>query len=96
MGVRAAEMGRLPIAKTIEKSSGAGREGHHLLGQSLRSANPLFAAPFGFGPRGRFIKFTIELTGPDPRCKLSGPPVTAVFASRPDPQGSRVNHPPNL
>ena len=45
---------------------------------------------------GRFIKFTIELTGPDPRCKLSGPPVTAVFASRPDPQGSRVNHPPNL
>ena len=37
MGVRAPEMGReLPIAKTIEKSSGAGREGLHLLGQSLR------------------------------------------------------------
>ena len=46
MGVRAPEMGRLPIAKTIEKLSGAGREGHHLLGQSLRLTFPLFADPF--------------------------------------------------
>ena len=49
MGVRVPEMGRRPIAKSVEKSSGAGREGHHLLGQSLRPANPLFAAPFGSG-----------------------------------------------
>ena len=50
MGVRGTEMGRRPIAKSVEFSSVPGREGHHLLGQSLKSTNPLFAALFGFGP----------------------------------------------
>ena len=50
MGVRGTEMGRLSIAKSVEFSSVPGREGHHLLGQSLKSTNPLFAALFGFGP----------------------------------------------
>ena len=48
MGVRGPEMGGPPMLKSVEKWSGPGREGHHLLGQSLKSANPLFAAPFGF------------------------------------------------
>ena len=50
MGVRGTDMGGPPIAKSVEFSSVPGREGHHLLGQSLRSANPLFAALFGFSP----------------------------------------------
>ena len=38
MGVRGTEMGRRPIAKSVEFSRVPGREGLHLLGQSLRSA----------------------------------------------------------
>ena len=49
MEVRAPDRGGPPVLKTIEKSSGAGREGLHLLGQSLRSTFPLFAALFGLG-----------------------------------------------
>ena len=58
MGVRGTDTGRRPMLKTIGIFSGAGQEGRHLLGQSLRSANPLFAAPFGFpSPRGYGLIF---------------------------------------
>ena len=50
MGVRDTDRGRRPIAKSVEFSSVSSREGHHLLGQSLRKKNPLFAALFGSGP----------------------------------------------
>ena len=43
----APDRGRRPKLKSVEISGGAAREGHHLLGQSLRLAFPLFAAPFG-------------------------------------------------
>ena len=36
------------MLKTIGIFSVPGREGRHLLGQSLRSTFPLFGAPFGF------------------------------------------------
>ena len=49
MDVRDTDRGRLPIVKSVEFSRVPGREGHHLLGQSLKSTNPLFAALFGFG-----------------------------------------------
>ena len=51
MGVRGTEMGRRPMLKSVEFSSVPGREGHHLLGQSLRKKIPLFAALFGSGPQ---------------------------------------------
>ena len=38
MGVRGTDRGGGPIAKSVEFSMVPGREGHHLLGQSLRSA----------------------------------------------------------
>ena len=57
MEVRGTETGSLPELKTIEKSGVPGREGLHLLGQSLRSANPLFAALFGFGSHARVERF---------------------------------------
>ena len=50
MGVRGTEMGGPPIAKSVEFSMVPGREGLHLLGQSLRLFFPLFAALFGSGP----------------------------------------------
>mgnify|MGYP001253710753 CR=1 FL=1 len=50
MGVRGTDRGGPPKLKSVEISSVPGREGLHLLGQSLRSANPLFAALFGSGP----------------------------------------------
>ena len=50
MGVRGTEMGGPPIAKSVEFSMVPGREGLHLLGQSLRFFFPLFAALFGFLP----------------------------------------------
>ena len=46
MGVRGTDRGGPPIAKSVEFSSVPGREGHHLLGQSLRKKNPFFAALF--------------------------------------------------
>ena len=36
MGVRGTDRGGSPIAKSVEFSKVPGREGHHLLGQSLR------------------------------------------------------------
>ena len=51
MGVPGTDRGRRPIAKSVEFSKVPGREGLHLLGQSLRKKFPLFAALFGFGPR---------------------------------------------
>ena len=53
MGVRGTDRGRRPIAKSVEFSMVPGREGLHLLGQSLRIFFPLFAALFGFGPHIR-------------------------------------------
>mgnify|MGYP006956548750 CR=1 FL=1 len=50
MGVRDTDRGRRPIAKSVEFSRVSSREGHHLLGQSLRLFFPLFAALFGYGP----------------------------------------------
>ena len=38
MGVRDTDRGGSPIAKSVEFSRVSSREGHHLLGQSLRSA----------------------------------------------------------
>ena len=52
MGVRGTEMGGPPIAKSVEFSMVPGREGLHLLGQSLRLFFPLFAALFGYGSHG--------------------------------------------
>ena len=48
MGVRGTDRGAAPIAKSVEFSSVPGREGLHLLGQSLRKKIPLFAALFGY------------------------------------------------
>ena len=50
MGVRDTDVGRRPIAKSVEFSKVSSREGLHLLGQSLRFFFPLFAALFGFLP----------------------------------------------
>ena len=53
MGVRGTDRGAPPIAKSVEFSSVPGREGLHLLGQSLRKKNPFFAALFRIlTPRG--------------------------------------------
>ena len=41
------------MLKSVEFSRVPGREGLHLLGQSLISANPLFAALFGFLSQGQ-------------------------------------------
>ena len=52
-----------PIAKSVEFSSVPGREGLHLLGQSLRKKNPFFAALFRIlTPRGG-VKFCMEAVG---------------------------------
>ena len=55
MEVRGTDMGRLPMLKFVEFLSVPGREGHHLLGQSLRIFFPLFAALFGFGSHAAFL-----------------------------------------
>ena len=59
MGVRGPEMGGPPMLKSVEKSSGPGREGHHILGQSLRKVFPLFATPFGISTPQSHFKITV-------------------------------------
>ena len=66
MGVRGTDRGAAPIAKSVEFSKVPGREGLHLLGQSLRFFFPLFAALFGFGPltRSGRVKFVTYIIPP--------------------------------
>ena len=48
MGVRDTDRGRRPMLKSVEFSSVSGREGHHLLGQSLRSVLHFLLLFWGF------------------------------------------------
>ena len=61
MGVRGTEMGGPPIAKSVEFSMVPGREGLHLLGQSLRKKFPLFAALFGFWTRTISVRYLYDI-----------------------------------
>jgi len=78
MGVRGTEMGRRPIAKSVEFSMVPGREGHHLLGQILRKVFPLFAALFGFGPL--CMRVCVGMCFGNAHTHAPSPPVHALLA----------------